>query len=113
MRPLLIVLLSILQISCSEKFEIVDHSNFNNKILNYKTILTKEQIVDSYFSYFGIETPAMMRIEEHQFEDGKIQLTFKEHNIQEDNSVKSKKVTITIKKNSKNWRVLEIKKVEL
>lgn len=110
MKGFLIVgLFSILLTSCSEKFEYVDSTKFNNSIANRTDIETAEEIIELYYGFPENEGTQNISIGTKELELGKIQVTLV-HDDLKDDSLRALKIVMIVKQINQSWTVIEIKK---
>lgn len=108
-RFLIVGLISILLTSCSEKFEYVDSTKFNNSIANQSDIETAEELIRLYYSLPESEGPQNLSIETKELEFGKTQVTMV-HDEMKDDSQRALKIVMTVKQTDRSWTVIEIRK---
>ena len=108
-RFLIVGLISILLTSCSEKFEYVDSTKFNNSIANQSDIETAEELIRLYYSLPESEGPQNLSIETKELEFGKTQVTMV-HDEMKDDSQRALKIVMTVKQLDRSWTVIEIRK---
>jgi len=108
-KYLIVGLFSMLLTSCSEKFEYVDSTNFNNSIANRTDIETAEELILFYYGYSESEGTPNISIETKELELGNIQVTLV-HDEMKDDSMRAVKIVMTVKHTGQSWVVIEIKK---
>ena len=111
MKELLIVaLIAIFMTSCSESFENVDSTEFNNSIAARTDIETAQELITLYYGYpEESEGETNISIEAKELGSGKIQVTLV-HDKLKDDSLQALKIVMIAKQKGQSWTVLEIKK---
>ena len=110
MKGLLVVgLLTFFLTSCSESFDYIDSTEFNNSIATRTDIETAEDLITIYYGYPEGEGAPNISIETKELGSGKIQVTLVHDDLMDD-SLKALKIVMVVKQNGRSWTVLEIKK---
>ena len=95
--------------SCSEKFEYVDSTKFNNSIASRSDIETAEELILFYYGYSESEGTPNISVETKELKLGKIQVTLV-HDDMKDDSMRAVKIVMIVKQTDQSWTVIEIKK---
>lgn len=94
--------------SCSEKFKLIDPTEFNKKIETRTDIATAEQLIKIYYNYPLNEGTPKLEIESKELGNGLIEVTLI-HDGQEDDSQRAIKIVMTGELIGQRWTVHEIK----
>jgi len=108
-KYLIVGLFSMLLTSCSEKFEYVDSTKFNNSIASRSDIETAEELILFYYGYSESEGTPNISVETKELKLGKIQVTLV-HDDMKDDSMRAVKIVMIVKQTDQSWTVIEIKK---
>ena len=94
--------------SCSEKFKLIDPTEFNKKIETRTDIATAKQLIKIYYNYPLNEGTPKLEIESKELGNGLIEVTLI-HDGQEDDSQRAIKIVMTGELIGQKWTVHEIK----
>ena len=103
-----LIFLSILIISCSESFQIVNVAKFNKEINGRTDINDIEELIKIYYAYSD-ENTSKIKIQSKEIGRGLVEATLI-HDFKDDDSVKAIKIIMTAKLKKNKWVVYEIKK---
>ena len=110
MKGILIVgLVTVFMTSCSESFDNIDSTEFNESIATRTDIKTAEELIMLYYGSPESEGVPDISIQTMELEFGKIQVTMVHDKLMDD-SMRAVKIIMTVEQKDQSWIVLEIKK---
>ena len=108
-RLLIVGLVIVFMTSCTESFDNIDSTEFNNSIASRTDIETAEELIMLYYGTPESEGTPNVSIETKELGSGKIQVTLVHDDLMDD-SLKALKIVMIVKQTGQSWTVLEIKK---
>ena len=103
------IFLLLLLTSCSENFDSINPTEFNQRISKRTDIKTAKELIEIYYDYPKNEGVPKLTFKNKIINEELIEITLI-HDYQEDDSERAIKIIMTAELKNKKWSVKEIKK---
>ena len=106
-RPLQILFLLFILASCSESFDSIDPTEFNEKITQRTDIKSAQELIEIYYNYPKNEGIPKLTFNKRKIDKGLVEITLIQ-DYQEDDSQRATKIIMIAELKNKRWTVHEI-----
>ncbi len=103
-----LILTLIIITSCSETYDLIDPTKFNQAIAKRTDIETPDQLIKIYYDFPPNEGEPFLEIKSEKLNDGKIKVILI-HDLQQDDAQRATKIVMIAELKNQRWKVYEIK----